>query len=302
MAYRLKDCGDVSGETQRIIVEQIDRAVGETNDAGIDAPTAIHQVRKRCKKIRAVLRLARGPLEKDDTYAMENAWYRDLARRLAAPRDAEVLIQTHDALVEDIDDPDIKKEHAAVRERLLARRERLAAQQADLDEHLRAARAALVEGRGRVAGWAWRVRNFKGLEPGFKRTYRRGRRAMHAAYQSLTPEDFHDWRKRVKYHWYACRLLRDVWPAEMDARCGALSRLSDLLGNEHDLSVYHQTLNAELGGDHARLPEILAAAEQRRTRLRREARPQAMRLYAEKPAAAATRVAGYWQAWRAERQ
>lgn len=302
MAYRLKDCVDVSGETQRVITEQIDRAVGEIDVPGIDAPTAIHQVRKRCKKIRAVLRLARAPLEKDDTYATENAWYRDLARQLSALRDAEVLIQTHDALVADIADPDTRKEHGAVRERLIERRERLAPQQAELEERLRAARAALLEGRGRVADWAWRVRNLKGLEPGFKRTYRRGRRAMHAAYQSLTPEDFHDWRKRAKYHWYACRLLRDVWPAAMDARCGTLSRLSDLLGDEHDLSVYHQTLDAELGGEHARLPEILAAAEQRRTRLRREARPRAMRLYTEKPAAITTRVAGYWQAWRAERQ
>lgn len=302
MAYRLKDCVDVSGETQRVITEQIDRAVGEIDVPGIDAPTAIHQVRKRCKKIRAVLRLARAPLEKDDTYATENAWYRDLARQLSALRDAEVLIQTHDALVADIADPDTRKEHGAVRERLIERRERLAPQQAELEERLRAARAALLEGRGRVADWAWRVRNLKGLEPGFKRTYRRGRRAMDAAYQSLTPEDFHDWRKRVKYHWYACRLLRDVWPAAMDARCAALSRLSDLLGDEHDLSVYHQTLDAELGGEHARLPEILAAAEQRRTRLRREARPRAMRLYTEKPAAITTRVAGYWQAWRAERQ
>lgn len=302
MAYRLKDRGDVSGEIRRIVEEQIDRGVGEIDDPGVDAATAVHQVRKRCKKIRAVLRLARGPLERDHAYATENAWYRDLARQLSTLRDAGVLIETHDALVEDIKDPDIDKECAAIRERLTARRQRVATQTADLDDSLRTARQTLLDGRGRVADWSRRVRGFKGLEPGFRLTYRRGRRGMHAAYRSLAPEDFHEWRKRVKYHWYACRLLRGVWPGAMEARNDALSRLSVLLGDEHDLSVYRQALESEpeLGGKSARLGDVLAAVDQRRTGLRRRARPLAMRLYTEKPGRISSRFAGYWQAWRAE--
>jgi len=302
MPYRLTSRNDVPGGIQRIVQEQIDRAIGEIDDTGIERPTAVHQVRKRCKKMRAVLRMARGPLGKDDTYARENAWYRDLARDLSSLRDADVLIETHDALVDDIKDPDIKKQCGLIREHLSDRRERLAAGEADLDRRLQAARQKLLEGRGRVEDWAWRVRNFKGLEPGLRLTYRRGRRAMHAAYQSLTPEDFHEWRKRVKYHWYACRLLREIWPAAMDARRHELSRLSDLLGDEHDLSVYRQTLESEpaLSAGVSRLADILAAADQRRTGLRRRARPLAMRLYTEKPARFSDRMAGYWQAWRAE--
>lgn len=298
MAYRLKHCNDVPGEIRRIIEEQIDRGIGEIDSPDVDAPTAVHQVRKRCKKIRAVVRLARAPLAKDDTYAAENAWYRDLARRLSAVRDADVLIETHDALVEDVKDPDIRNECAAIRSRLVERRESFAAREADLEDRLRAARRELLEGRGRVGDWAWRVRNFKGLEPGLERSYRRGRRAMKAAYRSLSPEAFHDWRKRAKYHWYACRLLRGIWPAVMDARSGELSRLSDLLGGEHDLSVYRHALESEpdLTGDTARLGDILAAADQRRTRLRREARPLAMRLYTEKAGRLSSRFAGYWQA------
>lgn len=304
MAYRLKRCDDVPGEIQRIVEEQIDRGIGEIDSPDVDAPTAVHQVRKRCKKMRAVLRLARGPLEKDDTYTAENAWYRDLARELSALRDADVLIETHDALVEDVKDPDIKRQCVAVRQRLVARRDHLAERQADLDERLQEARCRLLEARGRVGDWARRVRSFKGLEPGFQRTYRRGRRAMNEAYRSLAPAAFHDWRKRTKYHWYACRLLRGIWPAAVDARSGELSRLSDLLGDEHDLSMYRETLASEtnLAGDVARLDDILAAADQRRTRLRRDARPLAMRLYAEKPVRITSRFAGYWQAWRTETQ
>lgn len=302
MAYRLKGHSDVPGEVRRIVEEQIDRAVAEIDDPGIDAATAVHQVRKRCKKVRAVLRLARGPLEKRHAYSTENTWYRDLARRLSTLRDAEVLIETHDALVEAIRDPDIKKECAAIRERLTARRERLAVRMADPDESLRTARRTLLDGDSRVAGWSRAIRGFKGLEPGFRLTYRDGRRGMHVAYRTLAPGDFHEWRKQVKYHWYACRLLRRIWPEAMDARNGALRRLSELLGDEHDLSVYRQTLESEpeLGGESARLPDILATVDQRRTGLRRRARPLAMRLYTEKPKRISSRFAGYWQAWRAE--
>jgi CHAD domain-containing protein len=302
MAYRLKNCTDVSGEVQRVVEEQIDRGTGEIDSPDIDAPTALHQVRKRCKKIRAVLRLVRGPLDKDGTYAAENAWYRDLARELSPLRDADVLIETHDALVDAIKDPDTYRQCAGIRERLVERRERLAGHVADPHERLRTARETLLEGRDRIRNWAPRVQGFKALEPGFRRTYRRGRRAMDAAYRSMAPEDFHEWRKGVKYHWYACRLLRGIWPAMMDTRCGELRALSELLGDEHDLSVYRVALETEpgLADGAARLSDILAAVDQRRTRLRRQAQPLAMRLYTEKPGRISNRFAGYWRAWRLE--
>lgn len=89
--------------------------------------------------------------------------------------------------------------------------------------------------------------------------YTRDRHSLPAA----GPEDFHEWRKRAKYHWYARRLLREVWPATMDARRGEVRRLSGLLGAEHDPSVYRQTLESEPepGVTATRLPEIPAAAD-----------------------------------------
>lgn len=302
MSYRLKDINEVSEEFHRIVAGQIDKAVGEIDDEALDDPTSVHQVRKRCKKIRAALRLARGALEKDETYSAENARFRDIARDLSVLRDAEVLLETHAAVTGDIRDPDVSIECAAVRGRLTTRRRELVDTQANLDEGLRDARTRLLEGRERIPEWAWRVRNFQGLRPGLEKTYRRGRRALNDAYKTGSPEAFHELRKRVKYHWYACRLLRDIWPGVMDARCRELSRLSDLLGDEHDLSVYRAALESEPGwfGRTTRLPDILAAADARRDALRREAYPVALRLYAEKPGQLSARFHKYWQSRGAE--
>ena len=50
-------------------------------------------------------------------------------------------------------------------------------------------------------------------------------------------EDFHEWRKRVKYHWYHCRLLKNLYKPLMKARRDEAKHLADLLGDDHDLSM-----------------------------------------------------------------
>ena len=45
-----------------------------------------------------------------------------------------------------------------------------------------------------------------------------------------TPEIFHDWRKRVKDHWYHSRLLQGFWPAGIRPHRKAVKELSELLG------------------------------------------------------------------------
>lgn len=57
-----------------------------------------HDVRKRCKTVRALLRLIRDEVGKD-VYRRENRALRDAARALSPVRDAAVLIQVHDDVV-----------------------------------------------------------------------------------------------------------------------------------------------------------------------------------------------------------
>jgi len=68
MAYRLKKNETVGKGTRRIVREQIDRAADLTNDQ-MDRHEAVHQARKRFKKIRGSLRLVRSELGK--TYGTE---------------------------------------------------------------------------------------------------------------------------------------------------------------------------------------------------------------------------------------
>lgn len=71
MPYRLNPGESVQDGIRRVIGEQAERSLDELTDAHLDQAETIHQMRKRCKKIRAALRLVRNALGK--AYAVENA-------------------------------------------------------------------------------------------------------------------------------------------------------------------------------------------------------------------------------------
>ena len=93
-AYRLKLSEPLPNEIARVARGRIDHALDELRGKTDSTPEeAVHEARKDMKKLRALLRLARGELGKD-TFARENACFRDAARELAGTRDSDVMLDT----------------------------------------------------------------------------------------------------------------------------------------------------------------------------------------------------------------
>ena len=134
------------------------------------------------------------------------------------------------------------------------------------------------------------------IEDGLLRTYRRGRKALRIAYETPTAENFHEWRKRVKYHWYHLRLLRELWPAPMKPLAAEAKRLADLLGDDHDLAVLRETLvrDADTFGSASLIEALRALGKRRQDQLRTESKPLGWRLFAEKPGDFSRRMQRYW--------
>ncbi|MYJ72416.1 MAG: CHAD domain-containing protein, partial [Rhodospirillaceae bacterium] len=61
MPYAILPAEPVSDAVQRIALEQLDRALVTIENPATPRSDAVYAMRKRCKKVRAVLRLARGP-------------------------------------------------------------------------------------------------------------------------------------------------------------------------------------------------------------------------------------------------
>jgi len=156
----------------------------------------------------------------------------------------------------------------------------------------------------RSTGFSLDREGFAAVRGGLKKTYKRARDAMAHAYAEPSVERFHEWRKRVKYHRYHTRLLREIWPAIMRRRRNELKRLSDRLGDDHDLAVLRATLTGETDrfGQPRDQQALLALIDRRRKEFQAWSHPLGQRLFAEKPKRHADRFAHIWQAWRAERQ
>lgn len=302
MPYRIKADESVPEGVIRIVCEQIDRAIAELTDEDLDCHEGVHQARKRFKKIRAVARLVRSEL--GEVYQQENTWFRDAGRRLSEVRDAEAMIETFDKLYGVFKNQLRKTKFKAIREALVRRRQRIADQEVDLERQAAELTAALEEAKCRVQMWPLTNQGFTALRPNLQKTYGRGRKALGLAYEQSAPENFHEWRKRVKYHWYHSRFLENVWPEIMPAYQQSLKTLADLLGDEHDLVVLRETLlnDPDSFGGERDLQALLGLVERRQTELRTRAEPLGQRLFAEKPRAMGRRLERYWEAWRSEVQ
>jgi CHAD domain-containing protein len=257
---------------ERVRREQLEAAAASL-EQGEDPVEAIHDARKRIKKTRALLRLARPGL-KAKAYRRRNRALRDTGRAMSGTRDADVLVETVDALAERFAGQLPRTFFTGIREPLAGD----AGEAAEPGEHASSLRA--------LAQDEWPLRGVDGeaLAASLKQTYTRGRDAFARADRKPTTTNLHEWRKRVKDLWYQERLLEDTWPGVMKAQAKEAKKLSKLLGEDHDLAVL---------ADRVEDPQLHALIDQRRAELLAASRDLGLRIYAERPKAFARRARRY---------
>lgn len=264
---------------------QLDAALNRARRG--DGAAAVHALRTHCKKLRALLRLVRDGMP--DCFREENAAFRDAARLLAPLRDESVVLRTHDALLSSFGGAIAVPAARDVRERLELR---LAGADApalaeQIEALLAEVAARLEAARDRIARWHLHGSDARIIYCGMKRTYRRARRTRAAALGSADSARFHEWRKRVKYHWYHLRLVSALCAGRLDERERQMDRLGKLLGEAHDLAVYEHYLH-EVGGPSSPAADcavLSALSAYRRAELQQRAIEQSAGLFAGKPAA-----------------
>jgi CHAD domain-containing protein len=295
-SYRLQRGETITSELRRIAAEQTDQALVELEAE--DPHEAIHQVRKRCKKVRALLRLVR--TSNEPLYERENAAYRDAARRVSDLRDLTGRIEAFDLLAERHPEVVDDDRFAPIREALLRQREQAA--ELHLDGAIAGANSTLEAARERIADWSVPDDGSDALAGGLAKTYGRARDRMADAYHERTMAAFHEWRKRVKYHRYHVRLLQDCWKPLMKARRDEMHQLSDHLGDDHDLGELRTHLHEDPACvGHARLVgEFTALLDRRRAQLQLAARGLGERLFAESADDFVRRTRVYWDIWSQE--
>jgi CHAD domain-containing protein len=255
MSYRIRPGKPLTEEVARVAEKQYRKAIDILYHEPDGRYEAIHDARKRFKRLRGLFRLVRDA--DPDFYASENTRLRDTARTLSAVRDATSLVEALDRMSLDCAPEDNHATLLAIRHRLAARRDRIAAGQTDLHARISAAIAACEDGidaLGHLSLPDGKGKAIKVIARGAAKNYGRAVEALARARETGDPVDWHDLRKRIKYHWMHMLLLRPAWPGVMAGRADIADHAGDALGDDHDLAMLEVLIAAE--------PDVIGDADE----------------------------------------
>ncbi|MBE9044271.1 CHAD domain-containing protein [Pleurocapsales cyanobacterium LEGE 10410] len=299
MSYRLKAQESLPKGIKRIATEEVAKAIADFNqieELGINV--AVHQARKRLKKTRAVIRLVRDRLGKK-TYKSENARLRDLGRNLANLRDLRVQIETLDNLVAYFDTVEPETFTDIRRELRVDYRQEY--QKIVNEDVTKAIVKQLEESKTEIDNWSIGSDDWSTVDKSLKRVYQRGSKALHQVISQPAAENFHDWRKRVKYLRYQLTILAPIWTEVIENYVAQTHHLTDCLGEEHDLAVLQElvTDQPERFNRDNKLSVLTTLIDRRRQELQSTAIVLGQKIYAENPENFVDRIGSYWEIWRA---
>ncbi|MGZ4777936.1 MAG: CHAD domain-containing protein [Thermoanaerobaculia bacterium] len=296
MTYAFVASEKISDAVRRILAEQVDRAIAELEDPRQKPAKRVHDARKRFKEIRAVLRMVRGPLGEE--FAIENRWFRDAGRDFSDVRDAEARVEAAVKLRQSARSSRDKRLLTRARTALMKHRDGSAF--GDIEPRIANLVSQLPVARARLVNLPDLDDRFATIGGGLARTYADGRQAFNAVRDSPTDEIIHEWRKRVKDHWYHVQLLRHVWPELMKPYGDIMAQLSSTLGDRHDLDMLRAVVGADRSafGSARSVVRLAGIIDSHRRELLTAALILGSRVYAEDPKSWRERMRGYWRAWK----
>ncbi len=263
----------------KLILRELDSVARELRKRDALNGDIVHAARKTLKHARAGLRLLRDVFGQP-FYAHENTQLRDTARSLGRLRDAQVLRDKLDGLLNN-------EKNAERRGLLLKQRQALNAgwhklrNEAQRGETLNKS-AAIIEGvSARMRRQRLRSSEHSIVQTGLRRIYRKGRVALaETEADQLKDENLHALRKQAKYLGQAMKILAPAAHGRLANCIKRADAVAENLGDDHDLALL-QAKNATL---HVRLTETHESVlAHKRHKLQKKALERARRLYREKP-------------------
>lgn len=272
--------------THRLLLEEIEAALhtlgsGKKEKRKRLSDKSVHEFRKQLKRARAGLRLLRPYLGKT-RYRRENLALRNAAQAFRRLRDAKVLLETLQELMQRIDQPAATEFSAGLRRNLEQRRTDARSSLAvpAMNRSIRTLRAS----RGRLQGWIPQSSDPAFIGKGLERVYKSGRSCFRTLRRHADDKQWHELRKQVKYLSYELQSLQTLEPKSIGKLAELAHRLGGDLGDDHDLAVMQQFIRQgrplrQSSGSKA-FSKLL---RRRRERLQGKSRRRAKRLYSNKP-------------------
>ncbi|GAB4035531.1 CHAD domain-containing protein [Spirosoma jeollabukense] len=301
MGYVFKQQESIATNINRILSEEVRAALDALENPGEATGEAIHSIRKRIKKIRALFRLIRNGLKEKD-FKRANTYYRSIGQQLSSLRDATVMLKTLDNLRQAQPANVSPKVFTTLHKALLVQQKQATNAFFDDPTQLSEVIQALEEASHRVVGLSKRHKGFRLMAPNLKSIYQRARKALKVATHEPSIDHWHELRKEIKTLWYHTRLLQPIWPTLFKAYEHELGHLGELLGDDHDFGVLAQVIESDrlLVRSQQTKEALLQGLHEQRTQLQAQIYPLANRLLVEKAPVFVKRFQQPWNLWKAE--
>jgi len=284
MSFELHQRKHLEDELTKIVRQQFRNAAHAlTTSAGMQFRSAVHESRKRVKKVRAVaalLKQAGAKLPRRDRRRLKSA-----ARALSRVRDSSAIIDTFDRVRRRYPKQLPEHTYEILRRGLVAARDRSEAR-AQHDGVVAEAAERLEKTRKSAKKWTSDSIEWPEMIAILTVSYRRSRNTMKRARVTGQSATLHRWRKELKILWYQLRLARPLMTG-VAPLIAELHRLGTELGDDHNLVVLAATLRGcrDLRSMRAEIRQIGRLAARMRQPLRRREFALGRRLHVRKPEA-----------------
>ncbi|MXP25427.1 CHAD domain-containing protein [Altererythrobacter indicus] len=281
MAYRFrrKDRTAQKG-VRRIAREQIDKAIASI-DSGDDDADVIYAVRKRCKKLRALLRLVEPVFP---NFTKENRAFGDIAKLIGDLRYSHKMQEAYARLVVTYGKELDREAFKTIGEHFRAEREAEISRM-DVDARLAACSDHLRKARDRVTHWQVDADGWDAVSWGLLSSYQKAWDAFGKVKETSQMEAYEELRKWAKCHRHHARLLRSISPDFMSERASQARKLGKLLGEHNDLILFEEKLrkDPQIYGSEADVEVVLILAKRQRIVQEAKISRTGGKLFAHKP-------------------
>jgi CHAD domain-containing protein len=279
MAYRLRADESIADGLRRVARKELESAHEELkNDRGTAAGKTIHEVRKRIKKVRAIVALIES--DRGRGLGKSRKRLRRVSRALSPLRDADAVLELVDTLQRGR--RKAFDEHTVARIRkLLTAEQRAVAAAASKDRVRQRIDRDITKLATAAKRWRPRHKRVRALEPGLRRVFRRGQKARTRAIEQGRAADFHEWRKGLKALWYQLRLVEPFAPA-LGKQIQLLHQATSWLGDDHNADVFCRQVVAK--GAQRDAQEVQRVVSRFQDDLRRKAVGRTQAFFEPKPA------------------
>jgi len=270
---------NLQNDIQQIIKDKLTSTLKDIDKKEISISKKVHTVRKMCKNLRAMLQLVKPLLKDSNTYQKENNFYKNIAKLLASSREAKVMTDMFNTIIKNykLDADEFKNIQNSL-------------QMIEADEHienkktlenLKSCKFAIEKAIENIDRLELTTNSIYALKIGYKDTYITAQKYMDKAYKEQDIAYFHKFRKYAKYHMFHVDMLTKR-SAFDKSRLKKLKKLTDILGLEHDLSLFEEYLNKNhLSYPNARI--LIPYINKEQKKLRKKAKKYETLLFNLKP-------------------